>query len=110
MTTSSSPISLPSKSDYNIVVPPEQSDLLHTNLTNLSKIQKIIKNVEFHGKKTLQPVAEKLCKYCTSKRPDDFWTRVKYFISLPYKEGYVPRPQKSSENHMSPTEQALCQK
>ena len=104
MTTSSSPVSLPSKSDYNIVVPPEQSNLLHTTLIDLSKIQKIIKNAELHGKKMLQPVADKLRKDCTSECPDDFWTREKYFVALPYKEGYVPRPQKASANHMSPTE------
>ena len=58
----------------------------------------------------LPPVAEKLRKDCTSERPDAFWTREKYFVAFPYKEGYVSHPQKASANDMIPTEKELCQK
>lgn len=29
-------------------------------------------------------------------------------MELPYKEGYIPRPEKESVNHMSPQEKYLC--
>lgn len=47
-------------------------------------------------------------KIALASRPDAFWTREKYFVALPYKENYVPKPQKASANHMSPLEQDLC--
>jgi len=49
-------------------------------------------------------------KDCTSEHPNAFWTREQYFVSLPYKEDYIAKPQKASANHMSPTEVEYCQK
>jgi len=75
---------------------------------NLTKIQKIVKHLETHGQKALQAISDKLHGDCKTSRPDAFWTREKYFVALPYKEGYIPKAHKASANHMSPTEQELC--
>ena len=106
--TSGGPVSFPSSSDYQIRVQPTDQDLVYYNLQDLTKINRIVKNAELHGPKTLEKISNKLRKDCTASRPDAFWTREKYFVALPYKENYVPKPQKANANHMSPSEQDLC--
>jgi hypothetical protein len=58
----------------------------------------------------IKDIKEKMESDCTSDHPNAFWTREQYFFSLPYKEDYIPKPQKASANHMSPTEYEYCQK
>ena len=53
VTTSSGPIEIPAKSEYQVVVASKQPDVLQSALNDLSKIQNIIKNAELHGTKTL---------------------------------------------------------
>lgn len=99
---------IPAKNEYQLKVKPSEEDNLQDTMHNLTKIQKIVKHAEIHGQKALQAISDKLHKDCTASRPNAFWTREKYFVALPYKEGYIPKAQKASANHMSPTEQALC--
>ena len=106
--TTAGPITIPASSDYKLNVQPEDQDPLQYSLQDLTKINKIVKNAELNGPKTLQQISDKLRADCTSSRPDAFWAREKYFVALPYREGYIPRPQKASANHMSPKEQELC--
>ena len=106
-TTLEGPVQVQAKNDFQIKVKPTNEDKIQDSLQDLSKIQKIIKNVELHGQSTLQAISDKLRRDCTSNRPDAFWTREKYFVALPYKEGYISKPQKASANHMSPNEQDL---
>lgn len=107
-TTLEGRVSLPSSSDYQIRVQPTDQDLVHHSLQDLTKINRIVKNAKLHGHKTLEKISDKLRKDCTASRLDAFWTREKYFLGLPYKENYVPKPQKANANHMSPSEQDLC--
>ena len=39
---------------------------------------------EIHGEQALKGITEKIKKYCYSDSPNAFWTREKYFVSLPY--------------------------
>jgi hypothetical protein len=56
----------------------------------------------------IKEIKDKIESDCTSDYPNAFWTREQYFVSLPYREDYIPRPQKASANHMSPTELEYC--
>ena len=106
-TTKSGTVELPSSSDYKVKVAPSEEDQLQHCLQDLAKINRIVKNAELHGPQVLENILAKLRTDCTASRPDAFWTREKYFVSLPYKENYTPKPQKASANHMSPSEQEL---
>jgi len=73
-TTPEGPVSLPSSSDYQIRVQPTDQDSVHLSLQDLTKINKIVKNAELHGPKTLEKISDKLRKDGTASRPDAFWT------------------------------------
>ena len=50
----------------------------------LLKMDRCVSFSEAHKEKTLKDISEKLVKDCCSDSPNAFWTREKYFISLPY--------------------------
>jgi hypothetical protein len=74
------------------------------------KIQKIIKHTESHATEVIKDIKRKIEDDCTSEHPNAFWTREQYFVDLPYREDYKPKPQKASANHMSPSELEYCKK
>jgi hypothetical protein len=95
---------IPSKSTYeNRVVVKETTNSVEKTTSSLIKIQKIVKHVDMHSDELIKDIKEKIEAECTSDHPDAFWMREQYFVNLPYKENYTPRPQKASANHMSPT-------
>jgi hypothetical protein len=102
-------VKLPMKSSYIMRVSPETPNILEYSLQDLTKIQKIIRHDDIHGHEFLKDIVQKLRDDCTADFPDAFWTREKYFVSLPYKEGFIDTSQKASANNISPSEQALCQ-
>ena len=63
--TTAGPIRVPASSDYKINVQPEDQDPLQYSLQDLTKIDKIVKNAELHGPKTLQQISDKLRADCT---------------------------------------------
>jgi hypothetical protein len=97
------------KTNYVIHISPDTPDTIEETLQDLTKIQKIVRHADIHGQEILKDIVQKLKDECTSDFPDAFWTREKYFVSLPYKEGFKDTPQKASANNMSPSDQALCQ-
>lgn len=104
-------IKVPSKTVYeNRIVEKETRKKVELSASSLVKIQKIVNNANKHGGEVIREIKDKIEKYCTSDYPDAFWTREQYFVNLPYKEDYIPRPQKASANHMSPTELEYCKK
>lgn len=77
-------------------------------VTDLSKIQKIVKHAEIYGPAILADIVNKLKIDCTAEHPHTFWFREKYFVSLPFqKEGFI-KGQKATENYMSSFKQELC--
>jgi hypothetical protein len=62
------------------------------------KIQKIVTNANKHGLEVIKDIKEKIENNCTSDYPDAFWTREQYFVNQPYREDYIPKPQKASAN------------
>jgi hypothetical protein len=109
LTVQQQQIKLPMKTSYVIHISPDAPDTIEETLHDLTKIQKIVRHADIHGQEILKDTVQKLKDECTSDFPDAFWTRDKYFVSLPYKEGFKDTPQKASANNMSPFEQALCQ-
>jgi hypothetical protein len=104
-------IKVPSKSCYETRIAVKQTfQQIEKSASSLIHIQKIIGHAEKHGIEMIKDIKEKIESDCTSDYPNAFWTREKYFVSLPYKEDYIPKPQKASANHMSPTECEYCQK
>lgn len=102
-------IKIPSKSVYeNRIVVKQTTHSLEQIASSLTKIQKIVSNIENHGADIIKDIRLKIEKECTSDYPDAFWMREQYFVNLPYRENYSPRPQKGSANHMSPTELEYC--
>ena len=61
-----------------------------------------------HKESALSEISSKLEKDCTSKSPNAFWTREKYFVSLPFNPLEKPKAQKSSAALMSPSEREFC--
>jgi hypothetical protein len=104
-------VKVPSKTVFEsrIIEKPTARRLEHS-ASSLVKIQKIVKNVNMHGSEVIKEIREKIEKDCTSEYPDAFWTREQYFVNLPYREDYIPKPQKASANHMSPTELEYCKR
>jgi hypothetical protein len=110
-TISGNTVKVLSKSTYETRIAVKQSmQEVEKYASSLIKIQKIIGHDEKHGMDMIKDIKEKIESDCTSDYPNAFWTREQYFVSLPYKEDYTPRPQKASANHMSPTECEYCQK
>ena len=67
-------------------------------------MERCITYVEMHKESTLSEISSKLEKDCTSESPNAFWTREKYFVSLPFNPLEKPNAQKSSIPLMSPLE------
>jgi hypothetical protein len=70
----------------------------------LDRLKKIVRHANLHGLEIIHDIKEKIENDCTSDYPDAFWMREKYFVDLPYCEGYQDKPQKAFSNHMSPSE------
>jgi len=102
-------IKVPRKTYYEsrIIEKPSEKKLDHS-AQSLIKIQKILKHVNLHGSEVIKDIKDKIETDCTSDYPDAFWTREQYFVNLPYREDYLPKPQKASANHMSPSELEYC--
>ena len=93
-----------SKSCYETRIAVKQTfQQVEKSASSLIHIQKIIGHTEKHANEMIKDIKDKIEKDCTSEYPNAFWTREKYFVSLPYKENYTPKLQKDSTNHMSPT-------
>jgi hypothetical protein len=110
-TISNKVVSVPTKNDFVSRVPHDTTQnqkALDVSASSLIKIQKIIKHVEIHGLDAIRNIKTKIENDCTSELPNAFWTREQYFVNLPYKEDYLPKPQKASANSMSPTELEYC--
>jgi len=104
-------IKVPSESSYETRIEVKQTiQSIEKSAESLAKIQKIVNHAEKHGIEIIKDVKDKIEKDCTSEHPNAFWTREQYFVSLPYKEDYIAKPQKASANHMSSTESEYCQK
>ena len=100
-------VQVPAKSKYTLRVKPDEVSNFDEVVTDLSKIQKIVKHAEIHGPAILSDIVKKLKNYCIAEDPVAFWLREKYFVSLPFqKEGSI-KSKKASANHMSPSEQYL---
>ena len=63
---------------------------------------------DIHGEKSLEDIIEKLIKDYCSKSPNAFWTREKYFVSLPFDPLQKIKPMKASARLMSPSERDFC--
>jgi hypothetical protein len=97
-------IKVPSKSTFETRIAVKAGlEQVEKSASSLIRIQKIIGCAEKHGMEIIKDIKEKIESDCTSDYPNAFWTREQYFVSLPYKENYTPRPQKVFANHMSPT-------
>lgn len=101
-------VKVPAKNNFTIRVKPNETNTLEEELTDLSKVQKIVKHAELHGSTILFDIVNQLKTNCTTDHPDAFWFREKYFVSLPFQKEGSFKAQKASTNHMSPTEQELC--
>lgn len=69
-----------------------------------------MKNEELHSHEVLSSTEEKIRRHCTSGVPNSFWNREKYFLDIPYKEGFAGTPQKDSATQMSPFEAEYCKR
>ena len=56
----------------------------------------------------MKAISEKLRKDCYSDSPNAFWTREKYFVSLPYDPLQRIKPMRASVALMSPSERQFC--
>ena len=56
----------------------------------------------------LADICEKLKKNCCAESPNAFWTREKYFVSLPFDKQKKIKPMKASARIMSPSEIEFC--
>ena len=54
------------------------------SLAELFKMERCIAYAEMHKESALSEISSKLEKDCTSESPNAFWTREKYFVSLPF--------------------------
>ena len=61
-----------------------------------------------HKEYALFEISSKLEKDCTLESPNAFWTREKYFVSLPFNPLEKPKAQKASAALMSPSEREFC--
>ena len=61
-----------------------------------------------HKECALSEISSKLEKDCTLESPNAFWTREKYFVSLPFNPLETPKAQKASAALMSPSEREFC--
>jgi hypothetical protein len=102
-------INLHMKTNYVISISSDTRDTIEATLQDLTKIQNIFRHVDIHGQDILKYIVQKIKDESMLDFPNAFWTREKYFFSLPYKEGFKDTPQNESSNNMSPYEQALCQ-
>ena len=66
-------------------------------------MERCIAYAEMHKESSLSEISSKLEKDCTSESPNAFWTREKYFVSLPFNLLEKPKAQKSSAALMSPS-------
>ena len=78
------------------------------SLAELFKMERCIAYAEMHKEFALSEISSKLEKDCTSESPNAFWTREKYFVSLPFNLLEKPKAQKASVALMSPSERQLC--
>jgi len=85
-------IKVPSKTSYESRIVEKALPKLEQSAKSLIKIQKIINNVQNHKSEVLKDIREKIERNCTSDNPNAFWTREQYFVNLPYKEDYLPKP------------------
>ena len=74
-----------------------------TNPTQLMKMDRCISFSDTHGEKSLVDITGKLIKDCCSESPNAFWTRGKYFVSLPFDPLQKIKPMKPSTRLMSPS-------
>ena len=63
---------------------------------------------DIHGENALREISEKLVKDCCTDNPNAFWTREKYFVSLPYDPLQRIKPMRASAALMSPSERQFC--
>ena len=63
---------------------------------------------DIHGEKALANITAKLIEDCCSESPNAFWTREKYFVSLPFDPLQKIKPMKASARLMSPSERDFC--
>ena len=87
---------------------PEQSVVQLANPAQLMKMERSKIFSELHGEKALSEITEKLRRDCCSDSPNAFWTREKYFVSLPYDPNQKIKPMKASAALMSPSEVKFC--
>jgi len=92
LTVQQQQVKLPMKTNYVIRISPDTPDTIEEDLQDLAKIQKIVRHADIHGQEILKDIVQKLKDECTYDFPDAFWTREKYFVSLPYKEGFKDTP------------------
>ena len=79
-----------------------------TNPAQLLKMDRCISFSDTHGEQALADITGKLIKDCFSESPNAFWTRGKYFVSLPFDPLQKIKPMKASTRLMSPSERDLC--
>ena len=85
-----------------------QKPVYKTNPAQLMKMDRCIAFSNIHGEKALADITAKLIKDCCSESPNAFWTREKYFVSLPFDPLQKIKPMKASARLMSPSERYFC--
>ena len=73
-------------------------------------MERCIAYAEMHKESSLSEISSKLERDCTSESPNEFWTREKYFVSLPFNPLEKPKARKSSATLTSRLERELCEK
>ena len=74
----------------------------------MAKINKLVRHADSHVQEILADIVKKLKEDYISDHQDSLRTREKYYVNLPYKQGVQIKPQKASDDNMSPTEQHAC--
>ena len=77
----SNPLYYFSSYKHKKLVPQSNSTL---SLAELFKMERCIAQAEMHKESALSEISSKLEKDCTSESPNAFWTKEKYFVSLPF--------------------------
>ena len=77
------------------------------DIAKLFKVERCITYAKIHNEFGLFGISAKIKHDCAFEIPNAFWTREKYFVSLPLVN---PRAQKASAALMSPTEINFVQK
>ena len=85
-----------------------QKSVQKSNPAQLLKMDRCIDFSNIHGEKSLADITAKLVKDCCSESPNAFWTREKYFVSLPFDPLQKIKPMKASARLMSPSEGDFC--